>query len=553
MRAERSLAATIAPAPAAECTVAEAVARAIAAAGIEIVFAFPGGGSNLLLIDALSSAGVRVVLTRSEEGGAFMASTYGELRRLPGVLLTSLGPGAASAVNGAAHALLDRAPLLIISDRHSAAEAATSTHQLLDQRRLFAPVTKWQAEIATEDAYATTEQAIAIATAAPRGGVQLELAHDVARTPTQTGPPRPESDASEPLDADRIRTAAKAIAAARRPVLLVGLEARYHRFMQGALTTVAERLPAPVLSTYKAKGVFPETHPLSAGIVTGAEIERSLLEQADLIVTVGLDPVELLPRPWPHAAPIIALREHALQDGHLPSTQTLVGRTDALLAALADPIEAPRSEWTQDRISAIATESLERLRVPSADGPAAWEIVEAVAAAASPETIVAVDAGAHMFAATSFWRATRPDGFLISNGLSTMGYAVPAAVAAALVEPERPVIAFTGDGGFLLHANELETAARTGASVVVVVLNDACLSLIRVKQDDAALERRAVDFLSTDFASLAQSLGGSGARATTVAEARDAVAHGLAQGGPFVVDVTISGAEYRETIRRIRG
>ena len=553
MRADPTVAASRDAVVSTECSVAEAVARAVAAAGIEFVFAFPGGGSNLALIDGLARAGVRVVLTRSEEGGAFMAATYGELTGRPGVLLTGLGPGAASAVNGAAHALLDRAPLLIVADRYSAAEAATSRHQLIDQARLFEPVTKWQGELAAADAYEATARALALAATAPRGAVLLELARDVARAPTPAGGPFASPASPAPLDRGALHAAAALVAAARRPVLLVGLEGRLD-LVQDDLVRLAERLRAPVLATYKGKGVFPETHRLSAGILTGAELERPLLEQADLLLAIGLDPVELLPRPWSYPAPLVALREDPAADPYLAPSLTVAGPVGALIRELAGAVTECRSEWREEEVARLTPAALAVLRVPVTEGLASWEVVDVVAAAAPAGPLtVTVDAGAHMFAATLFWRSPLPARFLISNGLSTMGYAVPAAVAAALVRPGEPVIAFTGDGGFLLHANELETAARVGAKVIVVVLNDANLSLIRIKQEDLGLARAGVDFLRSDFALLAESFGARGFRAETADGLTAAMRAALAAPGSSVIDVATSGAEYAELVRRIRG
>jgi acetolactate synthase-1/2/3 large subunit len=181
----------------------------------------------------------------------------------------------------------------------------------------------------------------------------------------------------------------------------------------------------------------------------------------------------------------------------------------------------------------------------------AWRAVE-VAQEVAGDALVTVDAGAHMFAATWFWRSERPNRFHISNGLATMGFAVPAAIGAAIAEPGETVIAFTGDGGFTINAAELETAARTGTKVIVLVLNDASLSLIRVKQDEIGLERSDVDFVRSDFAQMAESLGAAGARASTEAELATAVEAALAHDGPTVVDIEIDGSEYAQIHTRIR-
>jgi acetolactate synthase-1/2/3 large subunit len=532
-------------------SVADAIAARVAAAGIELAFVFPGGGSNLALIEALRRAGVEVVLTRSETGAAFMAATYGELTGRPGVLVTGAGPGAASAVNGVAHAFLDRAPLVVVTDRYSPAEAATSGHQLLDHESLLAPVTKWRWTVEPHAVAAMVAQAVELAAAPPAGPVHLDLQRDRALDEV-TGDGLPTATTAVPAVAAPLdlATAAEALGRARRPVVLVGHEAR--GVHQGDLVRTVEALRAPTLSTYKAKGVFPEEHPLSAGIVTGAEIERPFLERADVFLGVGFDPIELLARPWGYEAPICALRADPAPDPYLAPRWSASGNLAVALAAVADSLAATRSGWTATEVQALKRGLLEALRIRADAGPAGWEVVEAVQAETPPDVTVTVDAGAHMFAATWFWRSTRPTRFLISNGLATMGYAVPAAVAASLVRDET-VIAFTGDGGLLLNGNELETAARTGARVVVVALNDAGLGLIRVKQEELGYERAGVDFLRSDLTLFARALGVHGVRATTAGEVGAAVRAALTRSESTLIDVRLSGSENRAVHRLIRG
>jgi acetolactate synthase-1/2/3 large subunit len=532
-------------------TVADTIAATLASAGIRLAFVFPGGGSNLALIEGLRSAGVQVVLTRSETGAAFMAATYGELTGTPGLLVTGAGPGAASAVNGVAHAFLDRAPLVVVTDRYSMVEAATSGHQLLDHERLLAPVTKWGRQVKQDRVEATVARALELAGRPPRGPVHLDLARDCALEPA-SGDSVPRTRPSRRVEvAPRdLYGIVEALGRAKRPVVLVGHEAR--DAVQDVLVHVVERLRAPTLTTYKAKGVFPETHPLSAGIVTGAEIERPLLERADVFLGVGFDPVELLTRPWPFAAPLCALRVDPTPDEYLAPRWAVRGNIGRMLGTLAESLPEPRSEWAPDELRKLRAGMLDALRVAADGSPAGWEVVEAVQAESPGDVTVTVDAGAHMFAATWFWRATRPRRFLISNGLATMCYAVPAAVAASLVHGET-VVAFTGDGGLLLNGNELETAARVGARVIVVVLNDASLSLIRVKQQELGYERAGVDFLRSDFTAFAEALRVHGSRATTVDDVRAAVRAAFTRAGSTLVDVHVSGAENGQLHRLIRG
>jgi acetolactate synthase-1/2/3 large subunit len=535
-------------------TVADLVATKIVEGAADRVFVFPGGGSNLEVIDALERAGVAVTLARSEGGAALMAATYADLTERPAVVLVGLGPGVTSVVNGLAHALLDQSPVIVISDCFGDAERDSTGHQALDHIALLAPVVKWQAELRPDCTAAVLERALAIASAPPCGPVHLELPRDAALASAAEGTgasrsPRPSHGSTSPLCDSQSSVTAR-LTAARRPVVLIGDEAL--DVPQNDLVRLVERVGGPALSTYKAKGAFPEDHPLWCGIVTNAAIERPLLDEADAILAVGVDPAELLPAPWPVSAPVVAFRRHT---EHVPGYRpqdVVVGELSPLVRSLAAVLGGGETTWSHAEVAQRRDRLLGALRSCSSESLTALEVVESVQAVVPEQATVTVDAGAHMFAATWGWRASRPRKFLISNGHATMGYAVPAAIAAALAHPGEPVIAFTGDGGFLLHGNELETAARVGAKLVVVVLNDSCLSLIRIKQGDRRYQRAAVDFGSVDCAAFARSLGAAGTVVSMRTDLRAAVARGLRESVPAVLDVRISGSEYGELQRIVR-
>ena len=544
-------------------TVAETIAGIVVERAADRAFVFPGGGSNLELIDALERCGVGVVLARSEGAAALMAASYADLVGRPALVLVGLGPGAASVVNGLAHALLDQSAVVVIGDRFTDAEAARTGHQVLNQVALLSPVTKWQATLSPEGAAGAVRQAFSVAASKPRGPVHLELDHHVALAPAGAAIAPDAPDASEATldtsgearpsarDHSTLAAAAAVVTAARRPVVLVGDEALDAR--RRPLIALLEHLGAPVLSSYKGKGAVPEEHPLWCGIVTNSALEASLLEAADAILAIGLDPVELLSRPWPASAPVVALREHAEPAPGYEPEHVLIGDLADLVDALHTSLGQPASDWSASEIAETRAGMLAALRIPSPDSLSALEVVEEVQAQAPPTTTVTVDAGAHMLAVTWGWRSSLPRRFLISNGLATMGFALPAAVAAALARPQEPVIAFTGDGGLLLHGGELETAVRVGARLLVIVLNDSSLSLIRIKQEERGYRRTGVDFGAVDAAGFGRSLGAVGFTARTADELRTAIGEALAQSRPAVLDVRISGAEYGELQRVIRG
>ncbi|MHA1568904.1 MAG: thiamine pyrophosphate-dependent enzyme [Alphaproteobacteria bacterium] len=336
----------------------------------------------------------------------------------------------------------------------------------------------------------------------------------------------------------------------RRPVLLVGLEAREERAC-AALRQWASELGCPVLTSYKAKGVMPDGDPLAVGQVTGAVAEGACIGQADLIVFYGLDPVEMIPVPWAYQAPVLDLARVARERRYVDPAVEVV-------APLAEVVEGlrginRRSAWTAERIRDPRNGMRARLASPESAGIAPRALVEAARKAAPAGTRATVDAGAHMVSAMAFWDADEAHGVLKSNGLSTMGYALPAAIASALAEPDRPVVAFTGDGGLAMCLAELATAARLGLDITAVVFNDAALSLIDLKQRGRGLASSGVRYPRRDLASVARALGW---RAWAVAGGpalEPALAEAMAASGPALVDVAVDPGGYPEQFAALRG
>lgn len=544
------------PVAAGTCTLGELIAARLSAAGARAAFGFPGGGGNLDLIEAVGEAGLRWVLAHTEGGAAFMACAAAELTGAPGVVVVGGGPGVTSVVNGVGHARLDRVPLVVISDRCTDEEARTTGHQVLDQRALLAPVVKHGATLEPGHAAAVVDHALATALAPPAGPVHLDLPRDLALAPVpDRAPERAPGAASarRSTEGDEADLAA-ALRRFRRPVILVGLEANPDP-APDALRAVAHRLGAAVLTTYKAKGAYPEDDERWAGVLTGGRLEAPVLAAADGMLAVGLDAVELLNRPWPYAAPVESLAASAAPDAYLRPRRRVVGGVGRLVRSLAERLRdhVPSGDWPASHVAARRDEALARLRLDADEPLPGWRVVEAVMAELPPRATIAVDAGAHMFPATSFARPSGPRRFLISNGLATMGFAVPSAVGAALARPDEVAVAFTGDGGMAYHASELETAARLGARVIVVVLNDASLSLIRIKQEARGYDRAPLDFERSRFDRLAEALGAAGTSVADAGQLRAAVRAALEEPRSTVIDVRTTGREYGRTLEVIRG
>ena len=517
-------------------SVADLVVARLREAGVRCVFGMPGGGSNLDLVAACARAALPFVLTATETGAAIAALAQAEITGRPGACLTTQGPGVTSVVNGVACARLERAPILVFTD---APAAGTSfEHQRLEHRALLAPVTKWSAAIDARNAADVLASAIACAMSEPRGPVHIDCPADIlgceCDPPDMPDPPDPHrsADAFPPRGGADPR-----VNQARKPLLLVGLGAREAQTASAIRALCATRR-VPAMVTYKAKGVVADHDPWFAGLVTNGAIERPVIEQADLLIAVGLDAVELLPRPWTYTPPLMQVEP-------------------ADVSSLAHAL--PVSSW--DATAAQRAVEHQRAGVCVPAGALAPHRVVQIAAAAAPHARVTVDAGAHMLPATMLWPIDAPNGMLISNGLSTMGFALPAAIGAALIErgPAQAghhdchTVALTGDGGLLICAGELATAARERARLVVVVFNDASLSLIDIKQRQRQLPRDGVGIGAIDWRSLADSVGVRGHAASTEEELAAAIAAALVHDGPSLIDVQVDPAGYPAILKAMRG
>jgi acetolactate synthase-1/2/3 large subunit len=529
------------------------LADAFRQAGVTRVFGLPGGGSSLDLIEGASLSGLPFTLVRHETAGVMMAAVTAELTGRPGAMLVTKGPGLANAVNGLATALLERAPVFLVTDGFSAKMAGTVTHQAFDQLALAAPVTKAQARVSGPDMAAVFARLTEAACTAPFGPVLLEMNSPAAQAPAKaveqvTFPPLPDPDAAS------LAAARTLLANARRPVVIAGLEL-CEPAACAAVRALVAGLGCPALVTYKAKGVIADTDPLYAGVFTAGEAEAAIVSQADLIILAGADPVEFILQPWRYTAPVLDIALFARPLHYMTPEMVCVGDPARTLTLLAD--EAQPSAWSRKAIAHHLASTYAALAFAGTDaaiGP--QRIVEMAAAACLRHGVdarVSVDAGAHMISATTFWPCKRPHDLLISNGLATMGFALPAAIAAALHEPSRPAIAFTGDGGLAMCLGELATATSVGARIVVIVFNDDGLSLISAKRGARSLPADSMSWPHADFAAVMRGFGGLGFSVQSAAEYDAALDTALRQDGPALIDVRIDPAGYAQQLQALRG
>jgi acetolactate synthase I/II/III large subunit len=546
---------------------ADAIVGALAGAGTRLMFGVPGGGPNLDVIGVATAAGLRFVLAHGETAAAIMAASYADLTGAPGSVLVTRGPGLASAVNGIAHAALDRLPVVVIADTVPAADRDRISHQRIDQAALGRSVAKAARTVGGPHAAQAAESLVREALAAPAGPVIATIDDSAALDDIAASIVPNQNQGSTTVDgaigyggneaAEALRAAealAEALRAARRPVLLLGSAAIAHT------TAVRKALAGrdiPALHTYRARGILPDDGADAAGLITGGTMEWPLLDAADLIVGLGVDEAEMIPARWDYAARTILVTGPEGSRGYFTGATGLRLPLERALDALA---RDGGHDWPPGTGRAVKADAVRRLLAAASATPVApgrlapQQVAAAVRAATPPETIATVDAGAHMLVAMPLWEVPEPRRLLTSSGLATMGYALPAAIAAALCAPQVPVVAFTGDGGLGMTLAEVETAVRLGLRIVVVVFNDAALSLIEIKQRPAGQGgQEAVRYRRTDFAAAAIAMGAAGAAVGTERDLAAALAGALRRPGPTVIDASVDPACYPAVMDLSRG
>lgn len=519
---------------------AAVLAGSLRSSGTGLLFGIPGGGANLDVVGAAEAAGIGFVLAHDESAACLIAGVHGLLTSSVGAAVVTRGPGLTSAATGLAAATLDRLPLLVVSDTVASSMADRVSHQRLDQQALAAPVTKWSGVLgAAEQASqaSVVDAATALARRCPAGAVHLAL------DPTAPGDeaPAPPDDPRAAVPA--LTEARRLVAASSRPVVIAGLESARDPVVARGLG----ELGCPVFCTYQAKGTVDDRSAVCAGLFTNGAVERPLVEQADLVLAVGLDPVELIPAVWTYDAPVVLLHPTPVDGSYFGEPLVVPGPLGGTLPELAAHLD---HDWPPDAGAQARKAALAALEYRGS-GLTPHQVVREVAEAAPARHTVTVDAGAHMLVAMPFWEATAPNRVLISNGLATMGFALPAAIGAALARPGEPVVCLVGDGGLGMTLAELETVTRLGLDIVVVVFNDAALSLIEIKQADGQGGPRSVRYASTDFAAVARGMGMPASVVDSVERLRAELGGGLR--GPRLIDARVSPDCYPHVLGVTRG
>jgi acetolactate synthase-1/2/3 large subunit len=538
----------------------EVFVECLEAEGVRYVFGIPGE-ETLDLNESLADSSVQFIPVRHEQGGAYMADAYGRLTGRAGVCLGTLGPGATNLVTAVADAFLDRAPLVALTGQSDIERMHKESHQYIDLIGIMRPIVKWNARVSSPEIIPeVVRKAFAVAESEKPGSTHLELPEDVMQQPLDASPlPRHTPVQPEPGGRD-LQRAAEMIDNARNPLALAGNGAiRGHAAR--ALRSFVHNTGIPVAETFMAKGLVDYEDPKALGTVglQARDYEMAGFEDADLVIAIGYDLVEHSPKHWnpKRDKQIIMIDSVAAEiDQNFVPDVELIGDIAHVLARLA--ADCSRSQTTagtsrlHEVVMAALTEARDDDHFPVRPPRALWDLRQAL----GRDDVLVSDVGLHKLWIGRMFPAHEPGTVLIANGLAGMGFALPTAIGAKLVYPDRKVVAVSGDGGFLMNVQELETASRLGTAVVNVIWENAQFGSIVWKQDKKFGRHFGVDFGNPDFVKLAESFGLPAWRCSSADDFPRVLGDALAKDVPSVIvlpidysiDVAISETLGAETV-----
>ena len=530
-------------------TNADLIVRTLREAGVQCGFGIPSG-NVLPLIEAMRQGGLPFVLTAHEGSAAFAADVMGRLTGVPGLAIATLGPGATNLTTGVGSAWLDRSPLLAITCNLHTPQLGRRIQMWIDHHTLFRPITKASLALRKGRVAAGLEEALETALSEPPGPVHLDLPEDVALAPAvEEVPSIPRGRRCRSAPETAIQKAGELLRQARRPVAVLGASAM--RMARPALLReFVERHRLPFASTTMAKGMIDEDHPLSLGCIERArrQVQRELLRQADLVVGLGYDVVEVEYEAWIGKVPLLSVDVDPVDaDASVSVTHEVIGDLDASLERLVH-LPPTRPEWPDDVVRQHRDRFQQALRPPVA-AFAPHQAIDIVRQVLPREGVLVFDVGAHTHQIAAQWTAHEPRTFLVTNGWSSMGFGLPGAIAAKLARPDRPVVALIGDGCFQMTCGEVATAKRLGLALPIVVLDDRWLALIQVKQ-----VRRRFGLYGTELQPEAYRdppahyFGVPAAAARGPGELEKALREALRADGPTVIEAVVDASHYLETV-----
>lgn len=526
---------------------AEVLIKSLESEGVKYIFGIPGE-ETLELMEAIKHSSIRFITARHEQGAAFMADVYGRLTGKAGVCLSTLGPGATNLVTGVADANSDGAPLIAITGQVGTERMHLTSHQYLDLVNMFTPITKRSKQVVRPDTvneivrivfkYAEMEKPGACHIDLPCNIAAMEVSSEVAQTPLKH-----HRENIVYASDDAIRAAAKAIAAAKRPVILAGHSAVRNNASE-ALTAFASSAKIPVVSTMMAKGVIPCDNRYSMWCIgiPQKDYQNFIMDEADLVIAVGYDVVEYAPAKWNTKGDkrIIHIDETPNHvNKYYQPEEEVIGNISASLDVLRNLCPSTKDpEWALYIREKMAADHA-RYDLDKSFPPKPQKVLHDVRLVMGEDDILLSDVGAHKMWIARQYHCYHPNTCIISNGFATMGIAVPGAIAAKLLNPEKKVLAVTGDGGFMMNSQELETAYREHIPFVTLVFTDGNYGLIKWKQEERYGESYAIEFTNPDFVKYAESMHLKGYRIERTEDLIPTLREAFEQDVPSIIECPV--------------
>jgi len=528
---------------------------ALEAEGVEYIFGIPGE-ENLDLLESLRESPIQLILTRHEQGAGFMAATYGRLTGKVGVCLATLGPGATNLVTPAAYAQLGAMPMLVITGQKPIKTSKQGRFQVLDVVDMMRPITKYTTQVVSGDRIpSVVREAFRLAHDERPGAVHIELPEDIAAEPT-TAELIPASIVRRPIaEYKAISQAVEMIKAASSPVLLIGAAAN-RKVTSKMLRELVAKTGIPYITTQMGKGVLDEEGELFMGntALSSGDFVHRVIDKADLIINVGHDVVEKPPFFMQHdGRKVIHINfsPAAVDPVYFPQLE-VVGDIANSIWQIKEQIE-PQTSWQFDFFSKAHQAYLTHRAESENDDrfPVLPErFVRDIREAMPIDGIVTLDNGVYKIWFARNYPAALPNTLLLDNALATMGAGLPSAMAAKMVNPDKPVIAICGDGGFMMNSQELETSVRLNLHIVVIILRDDAYGMIKWKQANMEFANYGLDYGNPDFVKYGESYGAKGWRIESVAELLPRVKTCLADPAVHLIEVPVDYSLNDETLNK---
>ena len=522
---------------------------------VPFIFGIPGAKIDGVF-DTLEDHGPQLILARHEQNAAFMAQAIGRLTGEPGVVIATSGPGASNLATGLVTATAEGDPVLALAGQVKRSDLSKLTHQSMDNAALFAPITKYSSEIQDPETLSENiANAFRIAKTAKKGASFFSIPQDVTDGEVQ-------GEAIKPLSAPILGAASeediadltKRIRDAKLPTLLVGMRASGKK-ETAAIRKLVEKTGLPVVETFQGAGIISrelENHFFGRVGLFRNQPGDMLLKRSDLVLAIGYDPIEYEARNWnaEKDARIVVIDEVPMEiDQYMQPEAELIGSIAKTIEKLSDSIDSYQLSTDADHYLSTLQDKLTngRHKSETAEGRVhPLEVIDTLQQNVTDEMTVTVDVGSHYIWMARHFRSYEPRHLLFSNGMQTLGVALPWAISSALVRPNTQIFSVSGDGGFLFSAQELETAVRLKQKIIHLIWNDGSYNMVEFQEEMKYDRSSGVHFGPVDFVKYAEAFGAKGLRATSKAELETAIQEGLATEGPVIIDIPIDYSDNKE-------